>query len=314
MQYWPRKRAKKQQARVRSWPDSTTDGLLGFAAYKVGMTHVMGVNNRKKSTNEGEEIPYPVTILEAPPMRIVTARFYQQQGSNQRVATEVFLGDHNDLDRKLDVPDTAGDLPDDVSDYDNITVTVHTQPGKTGMGKKVPDIYEVHLGGAVEDQLAWIEEHVGTDIPVSDVFAPGDLADTHGITKGKGTQGPVKRFGIGLKPHKSEKGRRRPGTLGGWSGQQHFMYRVPQAGQHGYHLRTQYNNQIFKISDDVDEINVDGGYKHYGNVKSTYIMVKGSVQGPSKRPLLLTAPIRAPDEEDPLPDITYISTTSKQGR
>ena len=56
------------------------------------------------------------------------------------------------------------------------------------------------------------------DIKVNDVFNDNEMVDVHAITKGKGTQGPVKRFGIKLKQHKSEKGTRRVGSLGDWRG------------------------------------------------------------------------------------------------
>ena len=47
-------------------------------------------------------------------------------------------------------------------------------------------------------------------VPEGTVVKEGDYIDLRAITKGKGYQGPVKRFGIGLKSHKSEKGRRAP--------------------------------------------------------------------------------------------------------
>ena len=45
MQYWPRKRAKRSFPRIRSWGASKENKPLGFAGYKVGMTHVMIVDN-----------------------------------------------------------------------------------------------------------------------------------------------------------------------------------------------------------------------------------------------------------------------------
>ena len=48
MQYWPRKRAKKPLARVRAWSDATDVKALGLIGYKVGMTHIMMKDSRKK--------------------------------------------------------------------------------------------------------------------------------------------------------------------------------------------------------------------------------------------------------------------------
>ncbi|EQD80476.1 hypothetical protein B1A_00852, partial [mine drainage metagenome] len=39
--YYPRKRAKKMQGSIRSWPEiEGNPKLQAFAGYKVGMTHV----------------------------------------------------------------------------------------------------------------------------------------------------------------------------------------------------------------------------------------------------------------------------------
>ena len=84
------------------------------------------------------------------------------------------------------------------------------------------------------------------EIFISDIFEKGLLADARGLTKGKGLVGPVKRFGITLKQHKSEKGRRRPGSLGPWHPAR-VIFRVPMAGQLGMFKRVIYNNKIIKI-------------------------------------------------------------------
>ena len=66
MQFWPRKRAKKQTARVRSWASSKEIKPLGFAGYKAGMTHAIVIDNRQKSLTKGEKISTPVTVIECP--------------------------------------------------------------------------------------------------------------------------------------------------------------------------------------------------------------------------------------------------------
>jgi len=143
------------------------------------------------------------------------------------------------------------------------------------------------------------------------VFEEGNWADIRGISTGKGYQGPVKRFGIAIRHHKSEKTKRGPGSLGGWSAQGHVMYRVAHAGQMGFHQRIEYNKQILKIGNKPEEINPKGDFLHYGKVKTDYLLVKGSVIGPTKRMLLLTKPLR-PKPQEQLPTIQYISQSSKQ--
>ncbi len=61
------------------------------------------------------------------------------------------------------------------------------------------------------------------------------------------------------------------------------MYRNAGAGQMGYHQRTEYNKHILKIGDKEDNINPKSGFKHYGIIKNNYIILKGSIAGPSKR-------------------------------
>ena len=145
------------------------------------------------------------------------------------------------------------------------------------------------------------------------LIVEGEQLDLHGITTGRGFQGAVKRFGIGLRSHKSEKGRRAPGSLGGWTSQGHVMYRIAHAGQLGYHQRTEYNKWLLKVGKDSKEVEQKGGFLHYGIVKNPYIVLKGSVMGPKKRLIKFSHAVR-PKKNIPneAPAIKYISKESKQ--
>jgi large subunit ribosomal protein L3 len=92
------------------------------------------------------------------------------------------------------------------------------------------------------------------------------------------------------------------------------MYRTAYSGQMGFHQRVHYNTQVYKIGSQPAEVNPKDGFSHYGLVKSTFLLVKGSVPGAKKRMVILTQPMRGPKKEDPLPTITHISVQSKQGR
>ena len=161
--------------------------------------------------------------------------------------------------------------------------------------------------------MAFAKEKLGKEITVSDVFKEGQQVDIHAITTGKGTQGPMRRFGIALRHHKSEKSRRNPGSLGAWRGQGHIMWRVAHAGKMGYHLRTEYNKQVLKIGSKPEEINVKGGFIQYGNVKNTYVLLKGSVGGTQKRLIRFNEAMRAKKNPVEAPQIAYTSLDSKQG-
>ena len=92
-----------------------------------------------------------------------------------------------------------------------------------------------------------------------------------------------------------------------------MMWRIAHAGKMGYHLRTENNKWLLKIGTKPEEINIKGGFLHYGNVKNSYMLVKGSLGGVQKRLIKLTEPVRA--KKQPLePQIVYVSQESKQGR
>ena len=92
------------------------------------------------------------------------------------------------------------------------------------------------------------------------------------------------------------------------------MWRTAHAGKMGYNLRTEYNKWILKIGNKAEEINVKGGFLHYGLVRNSYIFVKGSLGGAQKRLVRLTEPIKPKKGVPAEPQITYVSLESKQGR
>ena len=316
MQFWPRKRAKKETPRVRSWVKSKEALPLGFSGYKAGMTHIIAIDNRAKSPSKGQEIALPVTVIECPPIKIAEVHLYKQTQYGKKLSKIIHIKSDKELKRRKTVAKKTDEAElDKISpeEYNDIRIAVYTQPKQTGIGKKKPEIYELSLGGSNSEKLNYIKEHLNKEIRVSEIFKPGQLVDTLAVTKGKGFQGPVKRFGVSIRSHKSEKTIRGPGSLGGWKGHAHFMYRNAQAGQTGYHQRIEFNKWILKISDKPEEINPKGGFLRYGNVKSEYMIVKGSVQGPKKRLIRFNVPKR-PDKNVPkeAPSIVHTNLESKQ--
>ena len=145
------------------------------------------------------------------------------------------------------------------------------------------------MNGNLEEKLKFVKENLGKEVSVLDFFSSGEIVDVRGLTKGKGFQGPVKRFGIKLRFHKSEKGRRKVGSIGPWHPAR-VTFRVPMAGQLGMFTRVIYNNKIVSIKKGSQ--NPLSNIKNYGDVKNDYLIVAGSVQGPAKRQLLITPPLR----------------------
>src|SRR3989338_1819691 len=292
--FYPRKRAKRETARVRAWAKSKEPKLLGFAGYKVGMAHVMATDNSPTALTKGQTISIPCTIIECPSLKAYSIRFYKNTIYGQKVICDVLAENLNkELARRTIMPKNRKSKVPDSKDYDDVMLAVYSQPGLSGIGKKKPEIFEIGIGGAKkEDKLKYAQELIAKEISVKDVFAEGNQLDIHAISKGKGLQGPVARFGIGLKNHKNEKTRRNPGSLGPWCGQVNIMWKVPHAGQTGYFQRMDHNKWLLKIGAKGEELSPKGGFMHYGFIKNPYIIVKGSVTGPKKRLIRFNQAIR----------------------
>ena len=286
LQFWPRKRASKFLPSV-NWEAIKSDSsknLKGFICYKAGMVSIYIKDNTPDSMTKGKNITIPATIIECPSMKIFSVRFYKEGKLISEVVSESL---DKELKSKIKLPKTHKKRLDDVKDYDDVKIICYSQPKKTGI-KKAPDLSEIGLQGDKEKKINFIKEHLNKEISVSDIFEKGQLVDLRGLTKGKGFSGPVKRFGIGLKSHKSEKGRRKPGSLGPWHPAR-VSFRAPQAGQLGMFTRIVYNNKIIDMGKAENKFN---GVKNFGDIKTDYMIVSGSVMGSAKRVLIATAPLR----------------------
>lgn len=316
MQFWPRVRASRPYARVRTFLDSKDVKLLGFPGYKAGMTHCIVTENRKTSPNKGADVSVPVTIIECPPVKIAGVRTYKKAYLGMRAKDTLMAKQDKELQRKMTSQKKEHSLDSlSLDGVEEIRAIIQTQPKQTGIGKKKPEVFEMAVGGSMEEQLTFLKENFGKEVAVKDVLGEGQQVDVFAITTGKGFQGPVKRFGVSIRAKKSEKTKRGPGSLGGWKGHAHFMYRIAHAGQMGYHQRVDYNKQILKISDNPDEVNPQGGLVNFGLVKNTYVLLRGSVPGPKKR-LIRLEPARRPTSklESQAPAIQMISQRSQQKR
>ena len=295
LQFWPRKRAVKVLPSA-SFKTLSRDGvgLLGFIGYKVGMMSAFVRDNGTNSLTKGQRITVPVTIIEFPTVKIFSTRFYK----NGKVVGEVLNSNiDKEVKKRVKLPKEVKGKVDDIKgeDYDDVRVILYSQVKKTSIKKK-PDMIEVALNGSKEEKVSWIKENVSKEMRVSEFmdedFMKNGLLDIRGVTVGKGTQGPTKRFGLKLRSHKSEKGVRGPGSGGPWHPAR-VEYTQPMAGQMGYFSRVINNGNVLKVAGiDEDNINPEKGFKKYGMIKNDYAIIYGSVTGPSKRPLFFTMPVR----------------------
>lgn len=300
----PRKKSESEVPKVRSYPDKDIAKLLGFAGYKVGMTHVVMVDNRKNSATEGSEISVPTTVIETPRLSINGIRAYEKGPYGLK---PVFDATENRDLEKLEEIVNEGEV-------EKLRLRARTQPQKvSGLPKKEPDQMEIAIGGEIEEQLDYSKEVFDDAVSMSQIYEEGEFVDVSAVTKGKGTEGPVKRWGVKIQDRKAQrKGKgRHIGNLGPWH-PTHVRWQVPQTGQEGYHQRTEENKRILKIGTDPSKINPDGGFLKYGEVQNDYVLVKGSVPGPAKRLVRFRDAIR-PKGIEGKPEIKYISKQSKQG-
>jgi len=317
--YSPRKRARTLNPTIKTWPIIDEEGVkpLGFAGYKAGTSHIYFVDEYPFSPYKGQEIFSTVSIVETPPLRIIGIVGYKPDyiSNSLKTVTTVYSPDIPDFIKRRIKTYTPGDweknlekLESNIDEISILRLLVSTQPINAGIHKKTPEIFEIQLGGrsSNEDKLKYAKEMLNKELDIEDVFKPGDVIDVIAVTKGKGFQGPVKRWGIKLLSHKSRKARRKAGALGPWKPSA-TRYTVPLAGQMGFHRRTVYHIKIMDIKkpEDFDKPLI---FPKYGVLKNKFIILKGSIPGPAKRLIKMRFTIRPVRPELKIPvKITYIN-------
>ncbi|MBI5872013.1 50S ribosomal protein L3 [archaeon] len=308
LQFWPRARAKSLVAKPRAFALSEEAKLHAFVGYKAGMTHLIVQEQNPTSQRKNMDIFCPATVIECPPMKIFSIRFYKKTESGLKIISEIFSQTPaKNLAGKANPSKKANVQP---PLFDSISIVFYTLPSSTNLSKKTPDMLEIPLINKKE-LLDYALSLLNKEVKISEVFKPGQFLDVHAVTKGRGFCGVIKKFGIKKRPHKSEKKIRGIGTLGAWHPNK-VLYSVAQAGKFGFHTRTEYNKQLLKIGAKPGSINPKGGFLHYGLIKSDYIIIKGSVPGPAKRPVTLITAIRQKAITAHEPIIKYTSLESKQ--
>jgi large subunit ribosomal protein L3 len=306
---------------VRFWPKAGGDPhLLGFAGYKAGMTHAFVIEDRARAPDFGNEMKNAATIIDVPPMIIVGIRGYEKTPYGLEAITEAWMEDlpvpvlralktigEGDTERNLKALEKSKDR------IHQLRVIAATQPHLAGVSKKKSDLMEIAIGGSsIEDQLDYAKGLLGETIGINDIFELGESVDVIGVTKGKGFQGPVKRWGIRILQRKSRKTVRGVASIGPWKPRR-VMPGVPRAGQMGLHNRMERHKRILLMGSDVERITPAGGFKKYGQLKGDYVLLKGSVMGPAKRLITLRKSARTSRYPMAPVQVTYINTEFKKG-
>ena len=302
MAFYPRVRARSLESRIRTWSDPKLDrsSLLGFAGYKITNLNVLSVDDREKTPNYGKNIMNSSTLIATPPLKIIGIRAYAETAYGKNAIFDVFTKDNDKyLSKKAPFKYKEGKLEEINAHLDKIkhvVAIVSSYPRGASLSQKKPFVWEIPIGGKdTKSKIDYVVNNFGKQVNIKDVFETGQFVDISGITRGKGIEGPITRFGVKRKQHKSRKSVRALGTLGPISPAV-VMYTVPRQGQRGFHQRTEYNKRILIISnsekDTEFKINPKGGFEHFGMIKNDYIIVKGSIPGVPKRLVKIRFPIR----------------------
>jgi len=367
--FLPRKRCSHGGGRgqIRSFPkDDASKGphLTAFMGYKAGMTHIMRVADKPGSKIHKKEVVEAVTILETPPMIAVglvgyveTPRglrtlttvwakhlshavkrcFYKNWYRSKKKAFDRYAARVSDADNK----DLDQELARMKKFCSTIRLICHTDMAKIGLRQKKAHISEIQInGGSTEDKVKFGYELFEQKIPIDTVFSANEMIDTVSITKGKGFEGVVTRWGVTRLPRKTHRGLRKVACVGAWHPAR-VKFSVARAGQNGYHHRTEMNKKIYRIgkaarpaSDEahgergafnpnagtgsdltVKAITPLGGFPHYGEVNEDYVMIKGGVPGIKKRVITLRKSCVKQVSRSALEeiDLSFIDTSSKFG-
>ena len=288
--------------RMRGWPqlESKEPRLLAHCGFKAGCVQLVTIDDREHVPNHGKQLVNLGTVLVTPPVVVLGVRGYAKDANGIHAAFDVFAEDVPKQIAKeitLKNADGAAEAAEKrLGSTSEIFAVVAVSPRDAGLEQKKPYIFEapVRGGQGVREQFEFVRDLLGKEVRFDQVFEAGSSVDVAAITKGKGWQGVIQRYGAKRKQHKSRKTVREIGSLGPIS-PQNIMYTVPRAGQMGFHQRIEYNKRIMVVGNTEDgetAINPGGGYKHFGQVRGDYIILKGSVPGTYRRLIKMRRQIR----------------------
>ncbi|KAJ3707758.1 hypothetical protein LUZ61_011463 [Rhynchospora tenuis] len=327
--FLPRKRSNRHRGKVKSFPkddQAKKPHLTAFIGYKAGMTHIVREVEKPGSKLHKKEACEAVTIVEAPPMVVVGVvgyiktprglrtlntvwaqhlseevkrRFYKNWYKSKKRAFLKYSQKYESETGKLEITAQL----EKIKKYASVVrILAHTQIRKMkGLKQKKAHLMEIQVnGGTVPEKVDFAYQLFEKTVPVDAVFQKDEMIDVIGVTKGKGYEGVVTRWGVTRLPRKTHRGLRKVACIGAWHPAR-VSYTVARAGQNGYHHRTELNKKVYKVGKageeshlamtDYDRTEKDitpmGGFPHYGIVKNDYLMIKGCCVGPKKRVVTL---------------------------
>jgi len=331
--------------------------------YKAGMSHIMREVNKPGSKLHKKEVVEAVTVLETPPMLAVGLVGYVETPRGLRTLTTVWAKHLSDQVKRVfyknwyrsqkkafdryasrvadeSNKDMANELERMKKFCQVIRLVCHTDMKKIKLRQKKAHMAEIQInGGTAAAKVDWGLGLFERQIAVDTVFNKNEMVDAISITKGRGFEGVVTRWGVTRLPRKTHRGLRKVACIGAWHPAR-VKFSVARAGQNGYHQRTEMNKKIYRIGKaarpapgedgkqapfnpnattetdpTVKAITPLGGFPHYGEVNEDFVMLKGGIPGVKKRVITLRKSCVKQVSRNALEDIDlkFIDTSSKLG-
>jgi large subunit ribosomal protein L3e len=327
--FLPKKKCRRGKGKIKSFPKDLEQDpcyLTASIGYKAGMTHVVRTVDKLGSKLHGKDVVEAVTVIETPPLQIVGFVGYIKTPKGLRsfrtiwsstVFPEQFkrnfyknwFKSKKKAFRKREKTDEKNkffSIKDQKIKFQIkkfcpiIRCIAFSKISSTGLKTKKAPILEIQInGGNTLQKINFLEKISEKEVSISDIFQAREMIDVIGITKGKGFQGVIKRWGVTKLPRKTHRGARKVACVGSWHPSR-VSFRVPRAGQTGFHHRTQINLQIYRVGKALDpnngstrfdltqkKITPMGGFPYYGIVKEDFLLLKGCVMGAKKRKITL---------------------------
>ena len=358
--YLPKRRTKHNKGKIRHFPKDDAAKpvhLTAFMGFKAGMTHVVRhMEKREGKKTIKKDIVEPVTVIETPAIKVVGMVGYIDTPRGLRAFSTVWAQNlptgvirrfyknyhvakkhaFQNYAKKYSEPENSKkhvnrDIQRIRKYCSVVRVLCATQLDKLKMRRKKADLMEIQInGGNINAKVDWAVSKFEGEVTVGEVFQNDEMIDTIAITRGKGTQGVIKRFGISRLPRKTRRGLRKVACIGAWHPSA-VKWTVARTGNLGYFHRTHINAKIYRVGQgairginnnaateaDAHTKNITpiGGFPHYGVVNEDSMLLKGAVMGPRKRQVTIRKSMHPPTYSfAALPvEVKFIDTSSKIG-
>ncbi len=243
-----------------------------------------------ESASKMQEVARACTVIEVPQTELYGMRLYKRDSKTHYIVAAAELYSKQ-LAQKIGIKAIKNDesklseFKSKIAEFTDVTALLVADPKTTSAEQNHRERFESQVSGPdIAAKFDFISSLLGKPVSPENVFKPGEYIDIASVTQGKGWQGVIKRYGTARLSHKATQKVRHTGTMGSF-GYRKVMYTVPQYGGMGFNYRTERNKRILKMGSAARaaEVNKLEGFKNYGTIRSAYLVISGSVPGPSKR-------------------------------